>query len=81
MSDYPAIFHLRVCRAMQKIEHLSERLQKVHGCCQRDENGEYSKLEAVDGETLELLVMLSDDIRTECTEARRALINRQQLKP
>lgn len=72
MGDYPAIFHLRICRASEKIEHLSERLQKVHEACQRNDSGEYD-LQAIDTETLELLAMLSDDIRTECTEAKRAM--------
>ena len=67
MSDYQAQFKLRINRAKEKVDYLSERLDKVIACC--DEND----LKAVDTETAELVSMLSDDIRNECHEAKRSL--------
>ena len=67
MSDYQAQFKLRISRAKDHVNHLSERLDKVMECCENDD------LKAVDTETAELISMLSDDIRNECCQAKRSL--------
>ena len=72
MSDYPAIFHLRVCRAKAELEGLTSLLERMHEACQRKDDGTYD-LESVDSESLEKLEILSKSIASECYEAKRAL--------
>ena len=73
MRNYSAIFHLRVCRAKAELQTLSNLLEKMHECCQRDEKGEYSEMSAVDNFSLEQLEILSGAVATECKEAKGAL--------
>lgn len=70
MTDYPAIFHLRVCRAMDQLKSLEAILEQMFECCQKDDNGCYKEITAVD---LESLTILSDAIGSECQEAKRAM--------
>ena len=73
MKDYPAIFHLRVCRAKRELESLSSLLDKMHSVCQRGENGEYSGMEAIDTESLERMEILAESVNDECKNAKRAI--------
>ena len=73
MKDYPAIYHLRVGRAIAELETLSNLLEKLHDCCQRDDAGEYSGIEAVDNVSLEQLEILSTAVADECKEAKNSL--------
>ena len=73
MSDYPAIFHLRVCRAKAELEGLTSLLERMHEACQRKDDGTYDDLESVDSESLEKLEILSKSIASECYEAKRAM--------
>ena len=73
MKNYPAIFHLRVCRAKSELQTLSELLTKMHKACQQDDNGEYSGVESVDTESLEKMEILSESVSSECQAAKRAL--------
>ena len=70
--DYPAIFHLRVCRAKSEVKHLSDLLEKMDEACQQNEDGTYN-FDAIDTESLELLGILSDAIERECSSAKNAL--------
>ena len=70
MTDYPAIFHLRVCRAMDQLKPLEALLEQMFECCQRDDNGRYKEITGVD---LESLTILSDALSNECQEAKRAM--------
>ena len=78
MRNYPAIFHLRVCRAKAELQTLSNLLKKMHECCQRDKNGEYSEMSAVDNFSLEQLEILATSVADECKEAKSALQWHQQ---
>ena len=73
MKDYPAIFHLQVCRARQDVQALSELLDKMHEAAQRDKDGEYSGMNAIDSESLELLTILSKAVDEGCTRSADAL--------
>ena len=73
MKDYPAIFHLRVCRAKSELESLANLLEKIHNCCQSDKKGEYSGLSAVDNFSLEQLEILATSVADECKEAKNSL--------
>ena len=73
MKDYPAIFHLRVCRAKAELETLSNLLEKIHDCCQRDDDGEYSGMGAVDNVSLEQLEITANAVADECKEAKNSL--------
>ena len=70
--DYPAIFHLRVCRAKQEVKQLSDLLDKMDGECQQNEDGTYN-FDSIDTESLELIKILSDSIERECSTAKNAL--------
>lgn len=72
-TDYPAVFHLRICRAKRDLETLSALLDQMDQACQRDANGDYLDLNAVDTESLEKLEILSDSVSDECGEAKRAM--------
>ena len=67
MSDYQAQFKLRITRAKNHVNYLSERLDKIMECIDKND------LKAIDTETAELVSMLSDDIRNECRQAKRSL--------
>ena len=73
MKDYPAIFHLRVCRAKSELENLANLLEKIQNCCQEDKKGEYSGLSAVDNFSLEQLEILATSVADECKEAKNSL--------
>ena len=73
MKNYPAIFHLRVCRARVELEQLSAILHKMHEACQQDNNGEHSGLDAIDSESLERMEISAESIRNECQDAKRAI--------
>ena len=78
MRDYPAIFHLRVCRAKSELETLSKLLDEMNECSQPDEKGEYSDISAVDNVSLEQIEILSKSVANECHEAKSALQWHQQ---
>ena len=78
MKNYPAIFHLRVCRAKAELETLANLLEKMHECCQQDEKGEYSDMSGVDNFSLEQLEILATSVADECREAKSALQWHQQ---
>lgn len=73
MRDYPAIFHLRVCRAKAELSELSALLEKLHNACQRDDDGVYSGVSEIDSVELEALEVLSKSVSNECSAARDAL--------
>ncbi len=73
MKNYPAIFHLRVCRAKAELENLSSLLNKMDEACQQDADSEYSGISAVDAESLERLEIVSKAVADECHEAKQAL--------
>ena len=73
MRDYPSIFHLRVCRAKKEAESLLSLLDKMHEACQRDENGTYAGIDAVDSTSLEAMEMMSKSVASECEAATHAL--------
>ena len=74
MKDYPAIFHLRISRAKSELEALSTLLDQMDKACQRDANGEFTDLEAIDSESLEKLDILSDSVAEECSDAKSAMM-------
>lgn len=67
MSDYAQQFKLRMQRAKERVDYLSERLDKIKQCIDDDD------LNAVDNETAELISMLANDVNNEVQEGKRAL--------
>ena len=56
--NYPAVFHLRVCRAKAELEGLTSLLERMHEACQREQDGTYD-LESVDSESLVCCIRMS----------------------